>query len=81
MRNAKSQIFVPVDLYNLEGDIIASFESVISCAKYLNCYNSILFEILNGKRKSYKGITVIKQGDVFNYVKSSKARNMAKYYK
>lgn len=81
MRGAKSAISIPIDLYDLQGNFIESFESIIACARSINVKNDILYGIITNKRKRYKQYTVVKKGEPFLYIKSSKDRNMSKFYK
>lgn len=65
----------------LLGELLNTYESINHCANELGIYFSIISDILKGKRKSYKNMVMYKVGEEFNYVKSSKARDMTKFYK
>lgn len=79
IRNTKT--LIPIDLYDTNNVFIKSFECVKDCSIFINCHNSILYDILYKKRKSYKGYTIVLKDQTCNYIKSSKTRDMSKYYK
>ncbi len=72
---------IAIDMYDLLGNYIKSYDAINLCAKENKFKYTIIIEILNGKRKSYKGYTYILKGDKFNYIPSNKQRNMSLYYK
>jgi hypothetical protein len=72
---------ISIDCYDLLGNFINNYPSINNCARSLNFKSNIISEIINNKRKSYKGYTFVKKGKLFNYVKSSMVRNMDNFYK
>lgn len=82
IRKAHEKIFVSVDVYDIQGNFLNSFDSSIACSKYYDfSSSSIISEILKKKRKSYKGMTFVKKGEPFNYTSSLMQRDMSKFYK
>ena len=51
------------------------------CSKSLLIHIAIISDLINNKRKSYKGYVVLRKGKEFDYKPSSKQRNMTKFYK
>ena len=72
---------IPIDVYTLDGTFIKSYECIYHCELELKTSPGVINQILKNKRKSYKGYTFVKKGDKFNYIPSSKQRNMEKFYK
>lgn len=83
MRNSEYvlQMVIPIDMYDLSGNFINTYTSICYCANQNKIHSIIIHDIINGKRKSYKGNTFVLSGTPFNYVPSSKQRNMTSYYK
>ncbi len=82
LRDSKKDKFVSVDVYNLKGDLLNSFESSMDCSKYYNLTTStIISDVIKGKRKSYKQMVFIKKGEKFKYTPSKMQRDMCKFYK
>ncbi len=73
---------IAVDLYRTDGTFIGKFPSLASCETYCGFSPSGCFgRILKGKARSYKGYTVTLPNEPFTYVKSSKVRDMSKFYR
>lgn len=80
-RNSTFRPMIPIDLYKTTGEFVCLFETIIDCARFLSIPNGIFTDILKGRRKSFKGYTVVHKGTEFTYKTSLKQRDMKKYYK
>lgn len=83
LRNSKysKDISIAIDMYNLNGILIKKYSSINNCAKDNKINSTLIHEIINGRRKSYKGYTYVLKDHEFNYKPSNKQRSMLQYYK
>lgn len=72
---------VALDLYDLNGNFIETFDSQTDCYKKFKIPISCISLILRGKRKKYRNFTVVRKGENFDYIPSKMQRNMSKFYK
>lgn len=79
--NTKINISKSIDMYDLNGNLINTYKSIYDCALQTNIYRSVISSIINGKRKSYKGLTFTIKNKPFNYTPSPMQRNMKQFYK
>lgn len=76
-----TNLSIGIDVYDLSGNFISTHSTVNSCSRIMNVPRGIIFNILDGVRKSYKNKTFILKGMPFNYIPSKKQRDMSKYHK
>lgn len=83
LKNTKyiKKISVAVDAYDLSGNLISKYNSIKEASILLKIKRHLIIGIINKKRKSYKGITFVLKDNFFDYIPSSKQRNMSKFYK
>lgn len=74
-------ISTAVDAYFLNGILINKYSSIKDATNELNINRGLIYDIINNKRKSYKGMTFVLKDKPFIYTSSSKQRNMSKFYK
>jgi hypothetical protein len=72
---------IPITAYTTDLKFIAKFNSITKASKYFKCQSTIIYEIIIGKRLTYKGMTFFKQTEVPHERKSSKQRNMINFHK
>lgn len=72
---------IKVDVYLLDATFIGTFASVQSAARSIKINPILFYEILKGKRKSYKNHVIYKHGTPFSYISSTKTRDMSRFYK
>lgn len=72
---------VPVDVYNIDGTFFKSFDSVVECSRNLSFNQHVIHNLINKKRKSFKGYFICKKGEPFIYIFSKMRRDMSKFYK
>lgn len=77
----RKNVSTPINMFNLNGELINTYKSIYDCALQNNIYRTVISNIINGKRKSYKGFTFLKVNQKFDYIKSNKQRDMTKYHK
>jgi predicted GIY-YIG superfamily endonuclease len=70
-----------IDIYDLQGNFLQTSDSINDAAKAFNFAVNIFTEILNGKRKSFKGVTCVIHNEPFTYTPSKMQRNMQSYHK
>jgi len=70
-----------IDVYSIQGEKIKTYLSIDSCSKELKINRSVIYDLLNKKRKSYKNMCIFKKDEIFEYIPSKKQRNMSKFHK
>lgn len=76
-----NKISISIDMYNLNGTFIKTYQSMNECKLETNIHTAIIHDIIKNKRKSYKGYTFVLKDEPFNYKPSNKQRSMVQYYK
>lgn len=77
---SNTSIDIPIDIYKIDGTFIVSLSHLTQCKKY-GIPPTCVRGILDGKRKSHKGLTIVHKGEPFSYTPSTKQRDMSKFYK
>lgn len=72
---------IPISAYTTDLKFISNFDSISKASKFFNCHSTIIYEIIIGKRLTYKGMTFFKQTEVPYERKSNKQRNMINFHK
>lgn len=83
LRNSKysKDISIAIDMYYINGILFNTYTSINNCAKENKINSTLIHEIINGRRKTYKGYTFVLKDQPFNYIPSNKQRCMVQYYK
>lgn len=77
-----SDYCIAVDAYCIkELTKIGTYDSFQKCYRSIGINNKMISQILQGKRKSYKGVTFTLKDVPLNYTPSNKQRDMSKFRK
>lgn len=77
----RSGVAKAVDMYTTDLQFVGTYDSANLCSKTHNIYSSIILDIMNGKRLTYKGFTFFLRGETPYKRVSPKQRNMTLYHK
>lgn len=72
----------PIDVYNVKDlSYFGTFTSVKQFCRKYKMFQQPVYQVLQDKRKSYKGYTFVYKNEPLFYLPSNKQRNMTSFYK